>query len=48
MASGYGLLGIMMVEEYKLTDFDVDELVADIEKMAAEYIMENSPIIKQD
>ncbi len=41
--SGYKHLSKMMIEEYDLDDFDVDNVVEDIEELVAQYIIENSP-----
>ena len=41
--SGYQQLSRLMITEYDLDDFDVDNVVSDIEQMVAEFIMDNSP-----
>ncbi len=41
--SGYKHLSKMMIDEYDLDDFDVDNVVEDIEELVAQYIIENSP-----
>ena len=41
--SGYMRLTKLMIDEYDLTNNDVDEVVGDIEQLIAQYIMENSP-----
>ena len=41
--SGYQKLARLMITEYDLTHSDVDNVVADIEELVAQYIMEQSP-----
>ena len=41
--SGYNHLSKMMIQDYDLDHNDVDEVVAEIEELVAQYIMENSP-----
>ena len=46
--SGYRMLSRLMIEEYDLTNSDVDEVVGDIEELVANYIMEYSPKFNDD
>ena len=41
--SGYQQLSRLMITEYNLDDFDVDNVVGDIEELVAQFIMDNSP-----
>ena len=41
--SGYQQLSRLMIEEYNLDDFDVDNIVGDIEELVAKFIMNESP-----
>ena len=41
--SGYMHLSKLMIDEYDLTNNDVDEVVSDIEDLVSKFIMENSP-----
>ena len=41
--SGYQQLSRLMITEYDLDDFDVDNIVGDIEELVAKFIMEQSP-----
>ena len=41
--SGYNHLSDMMIQDYDLTQSDVEEVVGDIEELVAQYILENSP-----
>ena len=46
--SGYQQLSRLMTTEYDLTHSDVDNVVADIEELVAQYIMEQSPKFYED
>ena len=46
--SGYQQLSRLMTTEYDLTHSDVDNVVADIEELVAQYIMEQSPKFYDD
>ena len=46
--SGYQQLSRLMIEEYNLDDFDVDNIVGDIEELVAKFIMENSPKLQDN
>ena len=46
--SGYQQLSRLMIEEYDLTNSDVDEVVSNIEDMVSKFIMENSPKFYDD
>ena len=41
--SGYQQLSRLMIEEYGLYHYDVDDVVSVIEDMVSNYIMDNSP-----
>jgi len=41
--SGYQQLSRLMIEEYDLSHYDVDEVVSNIEDLVSKSIMENSP-----
>ena len=41
--SGYQQLSRLMITEYDLTHYDVDDVVSVIEDMVSNYIMDNSP-----
>lgn len=41
--SGYMQLSRLMIEEYGLYHYDVDDVVSVIEDMVSNYIMDNSP-----
>ena len=41
--SGYQQLSRLMIEEYGLYHYGVDDVVSAIEDMASKFIMENSP-----
>ena len=46
--SGYNHLSKLMIEEYGLYHYDVDNVVGDIEELVAQYIMEQSPKFTDD
>ena len=41
--SGYMRLSKLMIDEYDLDNYDVDDVVSVIEDMVSNYIMDNSP-----
>ena len=41
--SAYQLLADLLIKEYELMHYNVDDIVDDIEELVAQYIMENSP-----
>ena len=41
--SAYQLLADLLINEYELMHYNVDDIVDDIEELIAQYIMEQSP-----
>jgi len=41
--SAYQLLADLLINEYELMHYNVDDIVDDIEELVAQYIMEQSP-----
>tara|TARA_R100000654_G_scaffold42768_1_gene69010 strand:- start:596 stop:748 length:153 start_codon:yes stop_codon:yes gene_type:complete len=46
--SAYQLLADLLINEYELMHYNVDDIVDDIEELVAQYIMEQSPKLTDD